>query len=170
MTHAEFLETLRGLGFEENGDAVTGRARRVGPRLKVDYDDDGRPSAITEDEGGTDREAELTIFAEPPEIDAEFHFAAVILGELDGEELVHIREEGPYHDHVFQNLHDEGLSTVEDLMEADEFDPSTLVAVYSEDAYEDVPKTTRIEWQPFFQNPVARSLQGLVDGLKKARS
>lgn len=110
---------------------------------------------------------ELTTFAEPSEIDVEFHFAAVILAELDGEELVHIHEEGPYHDHILQNLHDEGLSTVEDL-EADEFDPSTLVAVYSEEAYSDVPKTTRLEWQPFFQNPAARSLQGLVDGLKKA--
>ena len=60
------------------------------------------------------------------------------------------------------------LRALRRVMEADEFDPSTLVAVYSEEAYEDVPKTTRFEWQPFLQNPVAHSLRGFVDGLKKA--
>lgn len=99
------------------------------------------------------------------EIDADFHFAAAIIADDNGDEYVHVTESGPYFDHVFLNLHEEGLSSVEELMDADEFDPSILVAVYSDQAYENVSKQTRIEWMPFFQNPIARSLRELHDRL-----
>ena len=162
MTRAEFLEALRTFGLDEGSGALTGPVVLAGPALEVSYGDDDRPTGIVEIEPAKSRTVEVSIRLEPDEIDAGFHFSAAILGELDSEELVHVLEEGPYHDHVFLNLHDEGLATVEDLIDADDFDPGSLRAVYSDEAYEDVAKQTRIEWQPFFQNPVARSLRELL--------
>lgn len=98
--------------------------------------------------------------------DQEFHFADAFLSDADGEEYLHIDEDGPYKGFVFSHWSDDG--TVETPLDPGEFDPINLTSVYSDDAYEDVPTKTRIEWMPFFQNPVARSLKAFFDQLTSA--
>lgn len=163
MKRTEFFDAMREQGFTvdpQNEDCIIGRVEFVGPTLELTYDDDNRPSGIVETPRPEMQETpDLSFFLTPSEIDAAFHFSAAIIGDWGANEFVHVLEPGPYHDHVFLNIHDDGnLVTVEYLIDADDFDPSNLGCVYSDDAYEDVSKQTRLEWQPFFQNPVARSL------------
>ncbi len=168
MNYDEFLEHARSQGFEEKDDNLWGRTNAATTGLEVEYDDDDRPTHIVENDNESEGSDEVCFFTDPAPIDSDFHFEARIIQSVESDEYVLIDEEGPYHGHVFMNLHDEGLATVEDLIDAEEFDASVLTAVYSDEDYEDVSPKTRLEWQPFFQNPVARSLEEFGSRLTRA--
>lgn len=167
MNYEEFLEHARGQGFEEKDETLWG-VTKAAASLEVEYDDEDRPSSIVESDNEVEGSEEACFYLDPPVIDADFHFEARIIGSHGSDEFVLIDEEGPYHGHVFINLHDEGLATVEDLIDAEEFEPSILTAVYNDEDYEDVTPKTRLEWQPFFQNPIARSLEIFAERLTKS--
>lgn len=167
MNYEEFLEHARSQGFEQKDEMLWG-ATKAATALEVEYDDDDRPTHIVETDHEFEGADEAGFFMDPAPIDSDFHFEARIIGSVESDEFVLIDEEGPYHGHVFINRHDEGLATVEDLIDAEEFDATNLKAVYSDEDYEDVTPKTRLEWQPFFQNPLARSLAEFAERLTKA--
>ena len=167
MTYEEFLEHARNQGFKEKNEALWGKTAAA-VALEVDYDDDGVPTRIVDTDSETEGSGDACFYLEAPPIDPDFHFEARIIGSIGPDEFVLIEEEGPYHGHVFINMHDEGLPTVEDLIDAEEFDRSVLSGVYSDEDYEDVLPKTRLEWQPFFQNPLARSLEEFAERLAKS--
>ncbi|MFT5355668.1 MAG: hypothetical protein ACI9KE_002887 [Polyangiales bacterium] len=166
MNYEEFLGHARSQGFEEKDETLWGVTKAT-TGLEVEYDDDDRPTHIVETDGDFEGSDETCFFIDPAPIDADFHFEARIIGSVESDEFILIDEEGPYHGHVFINMHDQGMSTVVDLIDAELFDASLLNA-YGDEDYEDVSPKTRLEWQPFFQNPVARSLKEFAERLTKA--
>ncbi len=165
MDYLTFIAKLRERGFRPHPKNETLLSATVAPRspaLGVTYED-GRPTGIVEVPLVDDSADDWMFTTEPTGIDAEFHFAAGIIGSIGANEFLHVREPGPYFDHVFYNVHDDGdLSLLEDMIDPDDFNRMWLREVYSEEPYEEVSKQTRLEWQPFFQNPVARSLAELL--------
>lgn len=146
MTYGQFLEGLRQLGFEESGDSMGGT---------VEFE-------------GNEGRFELTFFLEPEPIDSETHFSAEIIGSEGADEYILIHDDGPYKGRIFQNLHDEGVSTLEDLMEDGDFDEGMLADGEEGLDYADTPKLKRIEWQLFFDMPVADSLEAFVATMRAA--
>lgn len=126
MTWDEFLASVQerfGLQPVTWSLDASSLALAVAGGRRLEWSDaDGIPRLIVTDEPREPSKID-SINLERTEIDADFHFAAAIIADHNGDEFVHVTEPGPYFDHVFQNLHDEGLSTVEDLCDADEFDP-----------------------------------------------
>ncbi|MEQ1503353.1 MAG: hypothetical protein ABMB14_14035 [Myxococcota bacterium] len=130
---------------------------KVAMKAKFTFDDEegfvaARPGQrlVFEQDGG--RLLRLTMFNEIPIEDSERHFAAsAILDAPATDEVVHVTEPGPYFDHLYWNCHEEGLYSIDCIEDLE--DDLDL------EAYAGLSKAERIASMPFFQNPLATSLE-----------
>lgn len=100
----------------------------------------------------------LRTFCVIPVTDTDTHFKAMAILDGDANEFVHISEPGEHFNRVFWNDHEEGLYSIDCMSDyEDELDM---------DEYEGLSKDERIEWMPFYQHPIADSLEEFFAGIQ----
>lgn len=107
----------------------------------------------------TGRKYNLGTLLAIPVSDTDTHFGAMAIADGDANEFVHITEPGEHCGRVFWNDHEEGLYSVDCMSDyEDELDIDT---------YEGLSKSERIEWMPFFEHPLADSLEAFFAGIQE---